>query len=69
MPFLSPFHTQRAIMSAIYKCYKGSELEDVLVARGVIADGSVDRACFKAQALQEGAVLLKAYVCMKHLVS
>ena len=30
------------MMSAIYKCYKESELEDVLVAGGVIADGSVD---------------------------
>ncbi|KAK1879571.1 U3 small nucleolar RNA-associated protein 10 [Dissostichus eleginoides] len=31
-------------MSAIYKRYKGSELGEVLVAAGVIADGSVDRA-------------------------
>ncbi|KAK7067273.1 hypothetical protein SK128_008934 [Halocaridina rubra] len=31
-------------MSAIYKCYKGSELEEVLVAGGEISDGSVEHA-------------------------
>ena len=44
VPFLGPFHTQCAMMSAIYKHYKGSEQGDVLVAAGVIAEGSVDRA-------------------------
>ncbi|KAJ3584138.1 hypothetical protein NHX12_014634, partial [Muraenolepis orangiensis] len=44
VPFLGPFHTQCVIMSAIYKRYKGSELGDVLVAGGVIAEGSIDRA-------------------------
>ncbi|KAK1894720.1 Serine/threonine-protein kinase ATG1 [Dissostichus eleginoides] len=44
VPFLGPFHTQCVMMSAIYKRYKGSELGEVLVAAGVIADGSVDRA-------------------------
>ena len=43
VPFLGPFHTQCVMMSTIYKHYKGSELGDVLVAGGVIADGSVDR--------------------------
>ena len=38
---LGPFHTQCSMMSAIYECYKGSELGDVLVAGGVIADGSL----------------------------
>ena len=42
VPFLGPFHTQCVMMSAIYKHYKGSELGDVLVAGGVIAEGSVD---------------------------
>ena len=42
--FLGPFHTQCSMMNAIYKCYKGGELGDVLVAGGVIADGSVDHA-------------------------
>ncbi len=31
-------------MSAIYKRYKGSELGEVLVAGGVVAEGSVDHA-------------------------
>ncbi|CAJ1076504.1 hypothetical protein KUCAC02_009111 [Xyrichtys novacula] len=44
VPFLGPFHTQCVMMSAIYKRYKGSELEDVLVAAGVIAERSVDSA-------------------------
>ena len=44
MPFLGPFHTQCVMMSAIYKRYKGSELGDVLVAGGVVAEGSVDQA-------------------------
>lgn len=44
VPFLGPFHIQCVLMNAIYKHYKGSELGDVLVAGGVIAEGSVDRA-------------------------
>ena len=44
VPFLGPFHTQCVMISAIYKHYKGSELGDVLVAAGVIAEGSVDHA-------------------------
>ena len=44
VPFLGPFHTQCAMMSAIYKRYKGSELGEVLVAGGVVAEGSVDHA-------------------------
>lgn len=42
LPFLGPFHTQCVMMSAIYKRYKGSELGYVLVAGGVIAEGSVN---------------------------
>ena len=44
VPFLGPFHTQCVMMSAVYKRYKGSELGDVLVAGGVVAEGSVDQA-------------------------
>ncbi|KAL8590504.1 hypothetical protein ACOMHN_010940 [Nucella lapillus] len=44
VPFLGPFHTQCVMMSAIYKRYKGSELGEILVAGGVIAEGSVDHA-------------------------
>ena len=43
VPFLDPFHTQCVMMNTIYKCYKGSELGDVLVAGRVFAEGSVDR--------------------------
>jgi hypothetical protein len=61
VPFLGPFHTQCVMMSAIYKRYKGSELEDVLIAAGVIAEGS-HRSCAERQALQEGSALLEAHV-------
>ena len=44
IPFLGPFHTQCCMIYAIYKRHKGSELAEVLVAAGVIADGSVDHA-------------------------
>jgi len=58
VPFLGPFHTQCSMMSAIYKRYKGSELEDVLVAAGVIADGSVDNA-LKGKHFKRGLRCLK----------
>jgi len=44
VPFLGPFNIQCVMMSAIYTRYKGSELGEVLVAGGVIAESSVDRA-------------------------
>jgi len=44
VPLLGPFHTQCVMMNAIYKRYNGSELGDVLVAAGVIAEALVDRA-------------------------
>ena len=44
VPFLGPFHTQCVMMNTIYKRYKGSELGDVLMVEGVVAEGSVDRA-------------------------
>ena len=44
VPLLGPFHTECVMMSAIYTRYNGSELGEVLVAGGVIAEGSVDRA-------------------------
>ena len=53
--FLGTFHTQCSMMSAIHKRYKGSELEDVLVAGGVIADGSIDHAR-RASTTREGCV-------------
>jgi len=41
IPFLGHFHTQGSMIYATYKRYKGS---DILVAAGVIAEGSVDQA-------------------------
>ena len=38
------FHTQCVMMNTIHKRYKGSELGDVLMTGGVVAEGSVDRA-------------------------
>ena len=45
-------------MSAIYKRYNGSELGEVLVEAGVIADGSVDRA-LKSKHYKRGLRCLK----------
>ena len=42
VPFLGIFHKQCVMISAIYKRYNGSELGDILVARGLVAKGSVD---------------------------
>ena len=44
IPFLGPFDTQSCMIHTIYKHYKGSSVADVLVAAGVIAEGSVDQA-------------------------
>ena len=39
--WLSDSGTQCVMMNTIYKLYKGSELGDVLMAGGVVAEGSV----------------------------
>ena len=44
IPFLGPFHTQCVMMTAIFKRYEGSELEEVLVQAGAVAAGSVKQA-------------------------
>ena len=44
IPFLGPFRTQSCMIHAIFKRYKGRGVADVLVAAGVIAEGSVDQA-------------------------
>ena len=43
VPWLVQFHLEMSMMNAIYKRYKGSELEEVLVAAGAIAEGSAQR--------------------------
>jgi hypothetical protein len=55
VPFLGPFHTQCV---AIYKHYKRSELGDVLVAGGVIAEGSIEHA-LKGKHYKRGLRCLK----------
>lgn len=44
LPFMGPFHIHMSFINAIYKRFKGSGISDVLVAAGVVADGSVDQA-------------------------
>lgn len=44
LPFMAAFHIQMSFIYTIYKRFKGSGISDVLVAAGVIADGSVDQA-------------------------
>lgn len=56
-PFLGPFHTQGCMIHAIYKHYKGSGIAEVLIAAGIVAEGSVDQA-----ALQACSVLPCTYV-------
>jgi len=43
-PFIGPFHMHFSFISAMNKRFQGSGLSDLLVAAGVIADGSVDQA-------------------------
>ena len=59
-PFLGPFHTQCAMMSAIFKRYEGSELEEVLVQAGVIAAGSVKQA-LKGKHFRRGLRCLRLF--------
>ena len=42
LPFIDPFHAQMSFIHCMYKRFKGSGLDDVLVASGVIAEGSCD---------------------------
>jgi len=44
LPFMAAFHIQMSFIYTIYKRFKGSGISDVLVAAGVISDGSVDQA-------------------------
>ena len=44
IPILGAFHQQMSYIYAIYKRFKGSGISEVLVATGVVAEGSVDQA-------------------------
>ena len=44
IPFIGALYVQMSFIYAIYKRFKGYGISDLLVAAGVIADGSVDQA-------------------------
>lgn len=44
VPILGAFHQQMSYIYAIYKRFKGSGISDILVAAGVVVEGSVDQA-------------------------
>ena len=44
IPVLGGFHTQNAFMSTIYKRFKGSGIEDLVIAADLIEAGSVEQA-------------------------
>ncbi|MES9882370.1 MAG: hypothetical protein ABW185_15975 [Sedimenticola sp.] len=68
IPFLGPFHTQCCMIYAIYKRHKGSEIAEVLVAAGVIAEGSVDQALRGKHYRRAMRCLLLLYEALMHLV-
>ena len=43
VPILGAFHQQMSYIYAIYKRFKGSGISDILVAAGVVVEGSVDQ--------------------------
>ena len=68
IPFLGPFHTQCSMIYAIYKRHKGSELADVLVAAGVIAEGSVDQALKGKHYRRAFRCLMLMYEALMHML-
>ena len=44
IPVLAPFHTQMSFINAIFKRIDGSEISDLVVNAGLIAEGSADQA-------------------------
>ena len=44
IPILGAFHQQMSFIYALYKRFKGSGLDDILVTAGVVVQGSVDQA-------------------------
>ena len=66
-PFMGPFHIQMSFIYAIYKRFNGSGISDVLVAAGVIADGSVEQA-LRGKHFKRGMRCLKLfYEALIHL--
>ncbi|CAB3976667.1 Hypothetical predicted protein [Paramuricea clavata] len=68
IPFLGPFHIQGSMIYAIYKRHKGSEIADVLVAAGVIAEGSVDQALRGKHYKRALRCLMLMYESFMHLL-
>ena len=68
IPFLGPFHTQGCMIYAIYKRYKGSGIAEVLVAAGVIAEGSVDQALRGKHYRRDLRCLSLMYEALVHLL-
>ena len=44
IPFIDPFHCQMSFIYCMYKRFQGSGIDDVLVAAGVITEGSCEQA-------------------------
>ena len=68
LPILGGFHTQGAFMATIYRRVKGSGLEDLAVAAGIVEAGSVDQA-LKGKHHKRGMRLHKlTYECLVRLL-
>ena len=68
LPVLGGFHTQGAFMVAMYRRFKGSGLEDLAVAAGIVEAGSVDQA-LKGKHHKRGMRLHKLmYECLARLL-
>ena len=68
IPFLGPFHTHGCMIYAIYKRHKGCGIAEVLVAAGVIAEGSVDQALRGKHYRRALRCLTLMYEALMHLL-
>ena len=59
LPWLSQFHVETSMMNAIYRRYRGSKLDEVLVIANAAAAGSVDQA-IKGKHFHRGLCCLRA---------
>ena len=67
IPFLGPFHAQLCMIYTIYKRYMGSEVAEVSVAAGIIAEGSVDQALRGKHYRRALCCLMLMYEALMHL--
>ena len=68
LPVLGGFHTQGAFMAAMYRRFKGSGIEDLAVAAGIVEAGSVDQA-LKGKHHKRGMRIHKlTYECLARLL-